>query len=222
MKLSYKSIALWGLAALVCIVLLSMPAYAEEAAGPGDGLPEYSDNGGGIIYQGDSRNAIGTAIGSAEGDGVISDDPEAQQKAEEAAASEGAEALEPADTTVQEGDYFIHDGVKYKRGDFAGNFRLSGYTAGSGSRTYSGTKPRAGHTTAADLGVLPIGTVIIVEGTSGRNVSDYNGVYRVEDTGSGVNGNHLDLFFNSYAEAAGVTHHGWQYSNVYIAVPVEE
>ena len=220
MKVTHRSIVLWGLLALICIVLLSLPAYAAEISGPGAGLPEYSSNAGGIIYQGDPRNAVGTAIGAAEGDGVINDDPEAQEAAQSAAAETGA--AEPADTTVREGEYFVHDGVKYQKGELAGNFRLSGYTASSGSRTYSGKRVKAGHTVAADLSVLPIGTMIIVEGTDGKTVSSYDGVYEVEDTGSGVNGKHLDIYFGTYREAADVTHNGWQYSNVYLAIPVEE
>ena len=60
MKISYRSVLLWGLAALVCIFLLSMRTYAGEA-GPGAGLPEYSNNHGGILYQGDPKNETGDA-----------------------------------------------------------------------------------------------------------------------------------------------------------------
>ena len=75
MKISYRSVLLWGLAALVCIFLLSMRTYAGEA-GPGAGLPEYSNNHGGILYQGDPKNETGDAVGSADTSGVITDDPE--------------------------------------------------------------------------------------------------------------------------------------------------
>ena len=242
MKISYRSVLLWGLAALVCIFLLSMRTYAGEA-GPGAGLLEYSNNHGGILYQGDPKNETGDAVGSADTSGVITDDPEAGaaaeaalEEAETAAAAgeaEQAAAAEPqtqeaaAGETTKEGEVYIHDGVRYTKGELKGSFRLSGYdnegccTGNPGGKTYSGTTPRAGHTVAADLSVLPIGTMIIVEGESGKTVHQYDGVYRVEDMGGGVNGSHLDIYCSTHREAAAVTDPGWQKAKVWIAVPEE-
>ena len=119
--------------------------------------------------------------------------------------------------------------MKYRKGELKGSFRLSGYDnldccvgSNAGGTTYSGAMPRAGHTVAADLSVLPLGTMIIVEGEKGKTVHNYDGVYKVEDMGGGVNGSHLDIFCNTHKEAAAVTDPGWQYSRVWIAVPVEE
>lgn len=223
MKTSYKSILLWGVLAAVCILLLTrgLPAQAAEC-GPGEGLPEYSNNHGGIIYQGDTRNGTGDADAAVDTEGVITDQPQ------EAGTGETPEREAP-DVTVQEGDTYIHDGVKYRKGELKGSFRLSGYDnldccvgGNAGGATYSGAMPRAGHTVAADLSVLPLGTMIIVEGEKGRTVHNYDGVYKVEDMGGGVNGSHLDIFCNTHKEAAAVTDPGWQYSKVWIAVPVEE
>lgn len=58
-------------------------------------------------------------------------------------------------------------------------------------RTRSGTIPEAGRTVAADWSVLPNGTEIVIEGHT----------YIVEDTGSGVTGNHIDLFFDNHEDA---------------------
>lgn len=232
---SYKSMVIWGLLAAACILLLSFSSFAAEVTGPGAGLPEYSSNHGGILYLGDTRNGTGDAVGAVEGNGVISDDPEqkdaqaangqsaAQSTGAKDTAGQNAEAQKPREevaSTVHEGDIYIHDGVKYKKGTFKGNFRLSGYENSAGNPTYSGKMPRINHTVAADLDVLPLGTMIIIEGTDGKTVSDYDGVYQVEDIGGGVNGNHLDIYQGSYGEAAAVTHHGRQYSDVWIAVPV--
>lgn len=233
MKTSYKSILLWGFLAAVCILLLTrgLPAQAAEF-GPGEGLPEYSNNHGGIIYQGDTRNGTGDADAAVDTDGVITDQPQEAGSGTETAGTAGTGETperEAPDVTVQEGDLYIHDGVKYRKGELKGSFRLSGYDnldccvgSNAGGTTYSGAMPRAGHTVAADLSVLPLGTMIIVEGEKGRTVHNYDGVYKVEDMGGGVNGSHLDIFCNTHKEAAAVTDPGWQYSKVWIAVPVEE
>ena len=58
-------------------------------------------------------------------------------------------------------------------------------------RTASGAVPEAGRTIAADWDVLPKGTQVVIEGNT----------YTVEDTGSGVDGNHIDVFFDNHEEA---------------------
>ena len=120
---------------------------------------------------------------------------------------------------------FEHDGVKYLKGDLLGNFMLTGYCActkctyGTGI-TYSGKPVRANHTVAADLNVLPLGTFIILEGTSGTNVKSYDGVYQVEDKGGGVKNKHIDIYQPTHELASAVTYHGRAYADVYLAVPL--
>lgn len=58
-------------------------------------------------------------------------------------------------------------------------------------KTASGTVPEAGRTIAADWSVLPKGTQVVINGNT----------YTVEDTGSGVDGKHIDVFFDSHEEA---------------------
>lgn len=122
-------------------------------------------------------------------------------------------------------DIFEHDGVYYRKGEAKGKFSLSGYCAckkcssGTGL-TYSGARVRENHTVAADKKVLPIGTMIILEGAVGKDGSVYDGVYKVEDIGGGVNNNHLDIYRPTHDLACLVTHYGKCYGNVYIAVPV--
>lgn len=57
--------------------------------------------------------------------------------------------------------------------------------------TASGTRARMG-TIAADTRVLPFGTILYVEGY---------GYGRVEDRGGAIQGNKIDLFFNSHRAA---------------------
>lgn len=62
----------------------------------------------------------------------------------------------------------------------------------SGGPTASGTMPEEGRTVAADWGVLPAGTEVYLDGIGWRTV---------EDTGSGITGDKLDLYMDSHEAA---------------------
>lgn len=62
----------------------------------------------------------------------------------------------------------------------------------SGGPTASGTMPEEGRTLAADWDVLPAGTEVYLEGIGWRTV---------EDTGSGIMGDKLDLYMDSHEAA---------------------
>ncbi len=62
----------------------------------------------------------------------------------------------------------------------------------SGGPTASGTMPEEGRTVAADWDVLPAGTEIYLDGIGWRTV---------EDTGSGITGDKLDLYMDSHEAA---------------------
>ena len=77
-----------------------------------------------------------------------------------------------------------------------GTFTITGYCncdscSGGHSLTYSGTVPKANHTIAADLNLFPIGTKLLIDGI----------VYTVEDMGSTVNGNKIDIYYSTHEEA---------------------
>ena len=57
--------------------------------------------------------------------------------------------------------------------------------------TTLGTVPVAGRTVAVDPEVIPLGSRIVLDGHE----------YTAEDTGSGVKGNHIDIYFDSHEEA---------------------
>lgn len=87
-------------------------------------------------------------------------------------------------------------GVTGSKGRSLGNFVTTAYcnctSCSSGSnKTYSGTVPKANHTISADIDLYPIGTKLMIGNT----------VYTVEDIGSGVNGNSLDIFFDTHQQA---------------------
>lgn len=79
---------------------------------------------------------------------------------------------------------------------YLGKFTTTAYctcelcTSGEGL-TYMGTKPKANHTISADLSIYPLGTRLIIDGI----------VYTVEDCGSGVNGNHIDIYMDTHEAA---------------------
>lgn len=81
-------------------------------------------------------------------------------------------------------------------GDCIGTFTITAYCgcskcSGGHSKTASGTTPTEGRTIAADTSILPYGTQVVIDGI----------VYTVEDCGSGVSGNHIDIFFATHDKA---------------------
>ncbi len=72
-----------------------------------------------------------------------------------------------------------------------------------GGMTASGKRARSNHTIAADTRLYPFGTQLMVNGI----------IYTVEDMGSGVRGNTVDIFVDSHAEAVA---YGTQYADVYL------
>ena len=126
----------------------------------------------------------------------------AQIAQEEAAASVGTRTGEtPIGAVVTE------ESEKYTKGSSLGIFQITGYY-GNG-KTNSGTWPKADHTIAADTSVLPMGTKVFINHT----------VYTVEDIGGAVKGNLIDIYYNSYEEAFGVTALGHRFAEVFAAVP---
>ena len=126
----------------------------------------------------------------------------AQIAQEEAAASIGTRTGEtPIGAVVTE------ESTKYTKGASLGVFQITGYY-GNG-KTNSGTWPKADHTIAADTTVLPMGTKVFINNT----------VYTVEDIGGAVKGNLIDIYYNSYEEAFGVTALGHRFAEVFVAAP---
>lgn len=59
--------------------------------------------------------------------------------------------------------------------------------------TFTGTTARPFYTLAVDPEVIPLGTLVVIEG--------FSGVFRAEDTGSAIKGNRIDIFFPNHQEA---------------------
>lgn len=96
---------------------------------------------------------------------------------------------------------------------YAGSFSCTAYCAeeyahicGEGHGiTSSGAKVQPGVTVAADTSILPYGTVVYIEGV---------GLRVVQDTGSAVVGNKLDVAVSTHAEA--LSWSGWGSRRVWI------
>lgn len=86
---------------------------------------------------------------------------------------------------------------------FLGEFTLTAYCPGrcccgkwANGYTATGTLATEGRTIAVDPGVIPYGTRVLLIWPDGTQHS-----YIAEDCGGGVNGNHIDVFFNDHQAA---------------------
>lgn len=87
-------------------------------------------------------------------------------------------------------------GGSAQKGQSLGMFITTAYCgcsscSGGHGTTYSGTVPKENHTVSADLDIYPIGTKLMIGDT----------VYTVEDKGSSVVGNKVDIYFDTHQEA---------------------
>ena len=84
-----------------------------------------------------------------------------------------------------------------KKGTYLGKFTTTAYCncsaccSGGFTLTYSGTVPKANHTISADIARFPIGTKLMINDI----------IYTVEDIGSNVYGNRLDIYFDTHQQA---------------------
>ena len=103
-----------------------------------------------------------------------------------------AQAVEPTEEVIElSSDYAYTD---YKS---LGEFVITHYCpcekccGKSDGITASGTKATEGRTIAADPDVLPMGSVVIIDGHT----------YTVEDVGGAIKGKRIDIFMESHQEA---------------------
>ena len=95
-----------------------------------------------------------------------------------------------------------------KKGQSLGMFTTTGYCncaacSDGHNLTYGGTVPTANHTISADLDILPLGTRVMIGDI----------IYTVEDKGSSVLGNKIDIFYSSHQAA---WNHGTQQEEVFL------
>lgn len=97
---------------------------------------------------------------------------------------------------------------------FVGEFSVSYYCScpkctgtPKGSRTATGHIPREGRTVAVDKKLIPLHSVIFVEGL---------GTYVAEDVGGAVKGRHLDIYVSDHQKALNLGTLGGKKFKVYV------
>lgn len=100
-------------------------------------------------------------------------------------------------------------------GESLGMFTTTGYcncekcNSGGHALTYSGTVPKAEHTISADLSLYPIGTRLMIGDI----------IYTVEDKGTHVSGNWIDVYYDDHDDA---WNHGLKTEEVFLVeIPVQ-
>lgn len=146
---------------------------------------EEGGPGAGVSAQA-AETAVSQVITAGAGETVAAKEPAAEPVSAEAAAETGA------------------------RGESLGMFTTTGYcncskcSSGHGL-TYSGTVPKAKHTISADLNHYPIGTRLMIDDV----------IYTVEDMGSAVKGNWIDIYYDTHEAAVA---HGMKTQEVFRVV----
>lgn len=98
--------------------------------------------------------------------------------------------------------------VEEPKNTHLGEFKLTAYcpcercSGNWGNMTATGTKATAGRTVAVDPKKIPYGTELIINGNT----------YIAEDCGGAIEGNKIDIYFDSHKEALNF---GVQYAEVY-------
>ena len=167
-----RRIRITGFLTLLCILLLSTTAMAAQTA---DSQSTASQQSGSVDTDKQMKKNSTETVATAS-DATMSDE-----------VGPGIEKKELPEEKAPTGPVF-------ERGASLGIFSATAYCPSSSGRqqkTYSGTIPQPLHTLSADLTVLPLGSKVMIDGV----------VYTVEDTGSGIRGNKVDIYFGSRGEA---------------------
>ena len=154
-----------------------------------------------IIYSGGTAAYKESEIPRNPAEAVIMKEEETKRKVEDEAARLKAEAEAKR---IAEEKAAAEAAAKEASKQYLGKFTLTAYCSckkccgrwspevtGKASFTESGTNPKQGRTVAVDKHVIPLGTHLMINGHE----------YIAEDTGSAVDGNHIDVYFSSHAEA---------------------
>lgn len=165
-----------GFLTLLCILLLSISALAAETTGKDQTVNQVQSESSGTDHQ-----TIQT--------GTENQTAAANTETLTEEIGPGIKKKEP----VKPEEPAAH---VYEKGESLGLFSATAYcpnseNTGKQGLTYSGTVPKPQHTISADITILPLGTKVMIDGI----------VYTVEDIGSSVKGNKVDIFFASRAEA---------------------
>ena len=169
---------------MILTMAMSMRTYADESASSG---VYASQSLGNVLFFNTSTN------------------PHFTTEQETYAAQAVEEAKQKQQATPLSGQTVTIDG---RQATPLGRFKLTGYcpcarcSEGYGTRTATGARATAGRTVAVDPRVIPYGTHLLINGHE----------YVAEDCGGGVRGAHIDVFYNTHAEARNIL----AYADVYV------
>lgn len=135
-------------------------------------------------------------------------DDAAEKTVSDSSESAGPSRVSQTDETVSALEITEEHGTK---GRSLGMFTTTGYCTcdkcgGGSGLTYSGTVPKANHTISADISIYPIGTRLMIDDI----------IYTVEDIGSSVKGNWIDIYYDNHAAAVA---HGMKTQEVFAVEP---
>ena len=181
-------------------LFLSIAVFPSQAAETGPGFEEAVED----TYDGPEsplggRQACGQSHGSRTSENVRRP-PEASRR-RRARMADGSQEAPSSKVTETEPEGHTVPGRSY------GTFKISAYCgceacSGGHLYTYSGAVPKEDHTISADLGLqFPLGTKLLIDGI----------IYTVEDKGSGVVENHLDIYFDTHKKPWITGSRRWRY-----------
>ncbi len=132
---------------------------------------------------------------------------EAEELASYEQVGELLETVENDDLSAEIGEYSANNGDKWEN---LGEFRVTAYCPCSSccgfwadGITSCGAIAEEGITIAADTDVLPYGSKVLIDGHE----------YTVQDTGGAIQGNRIDIYFDSHQTAK---EYGVQYHEVFV------
>lgn len=185
----------------------------QFSAGPG----EASASGQAPSDSGTQKQAIFAAPNAGKQNQAVSAAPDAGKQKQAVSASapnagtSGQASLQAAESHAywQAGPGVAPPQPEQPKLQFAslGMFTTTGYCncelcSGGSLLTYSGTTPQPQHTISADINLYPIGTKLMMDDI----------IYTVEDIGSSIVGNKLDIYYATHEEAIA---HGMQQKEVF-------
>ncbi len=207
-------------AAAACTAWAEQTAGSEADAALVETAPAHAESESGSASQTDTSSEA-TAVASTSGMTILerlrNAGPGVSGSSKSSSSDSSSKGL-----TYQSGDTVVYDGITYKKGAYQGTHKMSGYTWSEeyGNMTASGKGATANHTVAYSSS-LPLGTQIIVEYSSGPLDHRYDAVYTIEDRGDYhiESEGWIDIFFDTYAQACAITDRGWNYADVWVALP---
>ncbi|QSF45149.1 3D domain-containing protein [Paenibacillus tianjinensis] len=159
-----------------------------------------------------SMSMVGKEVQTVTKDKVIAVGTKALPKATVAAATSTKKTTSSSAKTTAASNVVHKAGVDFEYKRMIKNVSMTAYSSeepGIGTKTASGTRVTEGRTIAVDPDVIPIGWWVYIEGLGFR---------RAEDTGGAIQGNKIDVYYDSLSNARNF---GRKSRTIYVIGPVK-